>query len=51
MVAAHLLDLGYDASHLAAWIGQLAHQRVGVDEVLQGAVALDAATPREFTVE
>ena len=50
VIAAHLLDLGYDASHLAAWIGRLAHQRAGVDEILQGAVALDAAEPQEFTV-
>lgn len=50
VVAAHLLDLGYDASHLAAWIGQLAHQRATAEEVLQGAVALDAAAPQEFTV-
>ncbi|MFD0517985.1 integrase [Paractinoplanes durhamensis] len=50
VVAAHLLDLGYDASHLAAWIGQLAHQRASAEEVLRGAVALDAAAPREFTV-
>lgn len=50
VVAAHLLDLGYDASYLAAWIGQLNHQRATTDEVLQGAVTLDATAPREFTV-
>ncbi|GLZ01975.1 hypothetical protein Acsp02_92260 [Actinoplanes sp. NBRC 103695] len=50
VIAAHLLDLGYDASHLAAWIGRLAHQRAGVEKVLQDAVSLDAAGPREFTV-
>ncbi|WP_444950097.1 hypothetical protein [Micromonospora ureilytica] len=50
VVAAHLLDLGYDASHLAAWIGQLAHQKASAEAVLQGAVALDTAAPREFTV-
>lgn len=50
VIAAHLLDLGYDASHLASWIGRLARQRAGVEEVLQDAVALDAAGPREFAV-
>jgi hypothetical protein len=50
VVAAHLLDLGYDASHLAAWIGQLARRRASAEEILQGAVALDAGVPREFAV-
>ncbi|MET3425590.1 hypothetical protein BJ973_004802 [Actinoplanes tereljensis] len=50
VVAAHLLDLGYDANHLAAWIGQLARRQAIIDEVLQGAVALDTAAPQEFTV-
>ncbi|MCU7722765.1 hypothetical protein ODJ79_03465 [Actinoplanes sp. KI2] len=50
VVAAHLLDLGYDASHLATWIGRLSRRRASAEEILQGAVALDAATPREFTV-
>jgi len=50
VVAAHLLDLGYDASHLAAWIGQLARRRASAEEILHGAVVLDAAVPREFTV-
>ncbi|MFI5911298.1 integrase [Dactylosporangium sp. NPDC051541] len=50
VVAAHLLDLGYDASYLAAWIGQLARQKAGAEELLSGAVSLDAASPREFTV-
>ncbi|GAB2597521.1 hypothetical protein Aab01nite_73140 [Paractinoplanes abujensis] len=50
VVAAHLLDIGYDANHLAAWIGRLAHQQAGAEEILQGAIALDTAAPREFTV-
>ncbi|SCE81795.1 hypothetical protein GA0070562_3006 [Micromonospora tulbaghiae] len=50
VIAAHLLDLGYDASYLATWIGQLAHRRASAEEVLQGAVALDRAAPHEFTV-
>ncbi|MFI5933627.1 integrase [Actinoplanes sp. NPDC051494] len=49
-VSAHLLDLGYDASHLATWIGGLAHARATAAEALQGAVELGAAAPREFTV-
>lgn len=50
VVAAHLLDLGYNASYLAAWIGQLARQRSTAEEVLQGALMLDRASPREFVV-
>ncbi|WP_202997255.1 hypothetical protein [Paractinoplanes lichenicola] len=50
VVAAHLLDLGYDASYLGAWIGQLARRQASVEEVLQGAVTLDAAGPSEFVV-
>lgn len=50
VVAAHLLDLGYDASPLAAWIGQLHREQATTDQVLQGAVGLDGAAPQQFTV-
>jgi hypothetical protein len=50
VVAAHLLDLGYDARYLAAWIGRLARRRASTEEILQGAIALDAAGPGEFIV-
>ncbi|GAA0455410.1 hypothetical protein Ade02nite_04070 [Paractinoplanes deccanensis] len=49
-VAAHLLDLGYDAGYLAAWIGRLARRGAGAEEVLHEAVALDATEPQVFTV-
>ncbi|XVU23890.1 hypothetical protein ACQPZJ_42700 [Actinoplanes sp. CA-054009] len=50
VVAAHLLDLGYDASHLAAWIGPLSRRRASTEEILEQAIALGSAAPREFTV-
>ena len=50
MVAAHLLDLGYDPSHLAKWIGRLNRHQATARDVLDGAMTLDSATPREFTV-
>ncbi|MEU4242335.1 integrase [Actinoplanes sp. NPDC026619] len=50
VVAAHLLDLGYDVSHLAGWMGELARRRATAEDVLQAAVTLDAAAPSEFTV-
>ncbi|MFF5081234.1 integrase [Actinoplanes sp. NPDC000266] len=50
VVAAHLLDLGYDASHLAAWIGPLSRRQASVEEILEQAIALGCAAPRDFTV-
>ncbi|HET8658705.1 MAG TPA: hypothetical protein VFM55_06875 [Micromonosporaceae bacterium] len=49
-VAAHLLDLGYDAGNLAAWATEMVRGRATAAEVIEEAVALDAASPRRFTV-
>ncbi|XVV11245.1 hypothetical protein ACQP2X_41405 [Actinoplanes sp. CA-131856] len=50
VLAAHLLDLGYDASHLSTWIGPLSRRRASTEEILEQAIALGSAAPREFTV-
>ncbi len=50
VVAAHLLDLGYDPSHLAKWIGRLNRNQASARDVLEGALTLDSTDPREFTV-
>ncbi|SNY49849.1 hypothetical protein [Paractinoplanes atraurantiacus] len=50
LVTAHLLDLGYDATHLATWIGSLSRRRASTEEILEQAIALGSAAPREFAV-
>jgi hypothetical protein len=49
-VAAHLLDLGYDAGHLLTWATGLAREKATAVDVVESAVALDAAGLHEYQV-
>jgi hypothetical protein len=49
-VAAHLLDLGYDASYLADWAVNLSRKRGTAAEIIDGALELDASPPKEYSV-
>ena len=49
-VAAHLLDLGYEAEYLQRWARNLSRSAATAIDVLDSAVSLDRGTRREFTV-
>ncbi|MFI7284846.1 integrase [Micromonospora chersina] len=49
-VAGHLLDLGYDANHLAVWANELNAGQATAIEVIEAAAALARAPKRSFDV-
>ncbi|MFG3642308.1 integrase [Micromonospora sp. NPDC047762] len=49
-VASHLLDLGYDANHLAAWANELNARQATALEVVQSAATLAKAPEHSFDV-
>ncbi|MFJ1914305.1 integrase [Streptomyces sp. NPDC088147] len=49
-VAAHLLDLGYSASHLLAWAQGLYAERADTARIAESAAALARSSPRSFDV-
>ena len=49
-VAAHLLDLGYEAEYLQRWARELSRSGASAVDVLNSAVDLDGRTLSEFTV-
>ncbi|WP_328650812.1 hypothetical protein OG598_21640 [Micromonospora sp. NBC_00330] len=49
-IASHLLDLGYDANHLAAWANELNARQATALEVVQSAASLAKASEQSFDV-
>src|SRR5262249_55732073 len=49
-VAAHLLDLGYEAEYLQRWARELSRSGASAVDVLNSAVDLDGRAQSEFTV-
>lgn len=49
-VAAHLLDLGYSASHLLTWAKALYSERTDTIGIAESAAALARSSPRSFDV-
>lgn len=50
MIAAHLLDLGYSASHLLAWAKELYSDRADIADITESAAALARSAPQPFDV-